>query len=314
MKLCLKILAIAIIAATSYSILGCSAPATFSYQNVSINITTYCSDCPGPYYNPAYPQPPNPGSVIMMPNTGEGGTETFFANVTNAPQTNVTWTVYPTPNLGGIDILPTGTALPIGESGTLGTINAAGGNSIYYTVPGPPVYGGAALEQANAMGIPQGDVLLVATVPDDPSNPSAVATGSQLIQVYAGSSAQGPPSTYLTPHTSTTPAGITSPAVTVARGTSFQFYGGTVGAAPCTTTVSCGSLPLYTADNTSVWAVGTAPYSLATAVIGGNTTLGTITQSGLYTAPATIPSPLPVVIIYSHLTGAAATYANIGVN
>jgi len=249
-----------------------------------------------------------------MPNTGEGGTETFFANVTNAPQTNVTWTVYPSPNLGSIDTLPTGTTLPITESGGLGTINAASGNSIYYTVPGAPVYGGAALEQANAMGIPQGDILLVATVPDNPSNPSQVATGSQLIQVYGGSSAQGPPGTYLTPKTPTTPAGVTSPAVTVARGTSFQFYGGVVGAAPCTTTVSCGSLPLYTADNTAVWAVGPAPASLSTAIVGGNATLGTISTTGVYTAPTTIPTTLPVVYVWSHLVTSVYSYANIGVN
>jgi hypothetical protein len=180
------------------------------------------------------------------------------------------------------------------------------------------------------MGIPQGDVLLVASVPDNPANPAQVATFSQLIQVYGQTASSfGPPSTYLTPGTSNTPAGITTPAVTVARGTSFQFYGGTVGATPCTSPTVCGSNPLYYADNTSVWAVGTSGTSTATAVIGGNSTLGTICNvppavtvancaagvpPGTYTAPATIPNPLPVVFVWSHANVGRFSFANVGVN
>jgi hypothetical protein len=333
MKSCLKTLALALIAVSTYSLSGCSAPAGFSYQNVSVSFTTFCSDCPGPYFNPAYPQPPNPGSVVMMPNTGEGGTETFVASVTNAPATNVTWTLYPTPNLGDIDTPPSATTPP-GQSGgpaetgnPLGTINVASGNTIYYTVPGPPVYSGAALVQAQAMGIPQGDVLLVASVPNDPGNPSSVATGNQLIQVYGGSSAQGPPSSYLTPHSQTTPAGQTQPVVTVTHNTSYAFYGGIVGAAPCTTTTACNAIaantPLYTADNVAVWAVGPANESLTTAVVGGNATYGKITQQGVYTAPATVPSTTNsstaingevVVYVWSQLAPTVASYAYVGIN
>jgi hypothetical protein len=203
MKLCLKILAIAVIAVSTYSLTGCSAPPTFSYKNVTIGITSVCSDCAdalflngGTLYNPAYPQPPNPGSVVLVANTGEGGTTTFTANVTNAPASNVTWTLYPTPNLGDIDTLPTGTSVPITPTGNpLGTINATSGNTISYSNPGPPIYTGAALIQANQLGIPQGDVLLVASVPIDPANPSVVATQNQLIEIYGGSTSQGPPST-----------------------------------------------------------------------------------------------------------------------
>jgi hypothetical protein len=336
MKLCLKLLAIAATAVSTYSLTGCSAPPTFSYKNVTIAISSFCSDCAsgaylngGTTYNPAYPQPPNPGSVILMPNTGEGGTTTFVATVTNAPQTNVSWTLYPTPNLGDIDTLPTGTALPVGESGNpLGTINATSGNTIYYSVPGPPVYSGAALVQANQLGIPQGDVLLVASVPIDPANPSVVATQSQLIQVYGGSSAQGPPSTYLTPHTLTNPASQTQPVVTVPRNTSYAFTGGTVGAAPCTSATTCGSSPIDTVDNTSVWEVGPAPYSLTTATVcmtPGFTTCpyGTITQQGVYTAPAAIPTSTNtfttvnnevVVVVTSHFVPTIASYAYVGIN
>jgi hypothetical protein len=280
------------------------------------------------FYNPNYPQPPNPGSVVLMtPGGGEGGTNTFVATVTNAPQTNVTWTLYPQPNLNSITQLPTGTTLPVGESGDpAGTINATSGNTIFYSAPNIPIYSGAALEQANAMGIPQGDVLLVASVPSNPSDPTQVATASQLIQVYGGSNAQGPPTTYLNPKTSTSPANQTQPAVTVPHNTSFAFYGGVAGAGPCTSTTTCtaqGATVLYTTDNTAIWEVGPAPYSLSTAIPGGNSTYGTITPQGVYTAPATIPTTtnsgtktngLVVVYVISHFVQTVNSYAYVAVN
>ncbi len=328
MKLRLKILAIAIITASTYSLTSCSAPAGYSYQNVSISISSFCSDCGQSgilvFYNPAYPTPPTNGNVILMtPGGGQGGTNTFVATVTNAPQTNVTWTIYPTPNLSGITTLPSGTAFPVGESGNpSGTVDAASGNTIYYGAPsGVPIYTGAALEQANAMGIPQGFVLLVASVPSDPSNPSKVATANQLIQVYNASPSS--PGTYLVPKTSTTPANQTQPAVTVPRSTSFAFYGGAAGAYPCTTTTACGTSPLYTVDDSVIWEVGPAPYSLATAIPGGNSVYGTITSQGVYTAPATIPTTTNssttingevVVYVVSHFVPTVASYAYTGVN
>jgi hypothetical protein len=333
MKLCSKLLAIAVIAASTYSLTGCSAPATFSYQNVNIAITSFCADCAagaylngGTTYNPAYPLPPNAGSVILMPNTSQGGTTTFVATVTNAPQSNVTWTLYPTPNLGGITTDPSGTSTPVTESGNpLGTIQATSGNTITYTVPGAPVYSGAALIQANQLGIPNGDVLLVASVPSNPSNPSVVTTQNQLIQIYGGTPPQGPPVTYLTPSTSSVPSGQVQPVVTVARNASFAFYGGQVAAGPCLGTaayacVTASGATLLTGvpDNSVYW--GVCPYSTTactytTAVVGGNSTLGTITQQGVYTAPAAIPTSNEVqVIVYSHLANSVRSYAYVGVN
>jgi hypothetical protein len=335
MKLCLKILAVAAITASTYSLTSCSAPSGFSYQNVSVSISSFCSDCAQGgilvFYNPAYPQPPNPGSVVeMTPGGGQGGTNTFVANVTNAPATNVTWTLYPQPNLNSIDQLPTGTSLPVGESSNpSGTIVAASGNTVYYNTPGVPIYTGAALQQANAMGIPQGDVLLVASVPSDPSDPTKVATASQLIQVYNAS--PGSPVPYLVPKTSTSPANQTQPAVTVPRNTSFAFYGGVAGAYPCTSPTACAALvpagqtppPTYTTDNTVVWAVGPAPFALGTAIPGGNATYGTITPQGVYTAPATIPTTTNssttingevVVYVISHFVSTVNNYAYVGVN
>ena len=333
MKLCLKILAVAIIAASTFPLVSCSGPAGFSYKNVSIAIATACSDCPvSNTYNPA-----QPNVIMMTPGGGQGGDEQFTATVTNAPA-NVTWTIFPQPNLSSITAAPTGTSTPVGESGSsVGSFATSSGNalsqvgaSVYYAGPsGPPVYGGAALQQAQTIqwysngvlqtGIPQGDVLLIASVPTDPTNPSAVYTQGQLVQIYNTKTPQGPPSVYLTPSTGSNPAGQTQPAVYVARGASYQFYGGAVGAAPCipaagqtTCSLPVGAPP-YTVDNGSIWLVGPAPFSLSTAVQGGNATLGTIDQNGKYTAPATVPSPLPVVIIESHFVPSVSAFANVGI-
>jgi hypothetical protein len=369
MKLCLKILAIVATAATTYSLVSCAAPSSFSYQNVTISFIAQCTDCPaGITFNPQYPTTTNngtesntsvipAGAVMTMPNTGEGGTVELLATVTNAPATSLTWQIYPQPNLTGITTLPTGTGDPEGESGSSvgsfvtpgGSNTTATGPNVYYTTGGPPVYSGAALAQANAMGIPQGMFLIVASLPSNPDVPSAVATASLLIQPYGGSTAQGPPSAYLTPHTPTTPAGLVNPVVTVAHnpnllttgaiapGGQYQFYGGIVGAAPCLTTGTCTitppftttpvSFPLFTVDNTAVWEVGPSPFSLTTAfpcsTPGPSCPFGTITQSGLYTAPAAIPSSglgystspagEVVVVVVSQLVTTVDSYAYVNI-
>jgi hypothetical protein len=325
MKLSLKILAIAIIAASTYSLIGCAAPAGYSYQNIAITFSATCSDCPAIAYNPAAPPPPSPNSVLLMASNSQGGTSFITATVTNAPGNNITWTVYPTPNLGDITTAPTcqTTSTPCQPSESTnpdGTINAASGNTIVYTVPGPPIFSGAALVQANALGIPQGDLLLTASVPSDPNNPSAVFTASQLIQIYGSGTFPGS-TPYLSPHTPTTPTGLTNPVVTVARNASYQFTGGVVGTLPCTSASQClingTQYVTNTTDNKAVWEVCPAPFALATCIVGGNATLGTITQSGLYTAPAAIPSPLPVVLVVPETAQTitnSSNYAYVGVN
>jgi hypothetical protein len=347
MKLRSKILALAATAATTLSLISCAGPASFTYTNVAITLTATCADCAGGgqygvvniQYSPAYPQPPSPGSVLLMPATSQGGTTMFTANVTNAPSTNVSWAIYPQPNLTGIDTLPNGTSIPVGESGSsVGTFNTPGsspttaaGATAIYTQGGVPTYSGQALAQAQAMGIPQGDVMIVVSVPADPDTGAVVST-SQLIQIYGGSTAQGPPGAYLTPHTPTTPASLTNPVVSVAISSTsayhtYQFYGGIVGAAPCNTVGTCNingvQYPLLTADNTAVWEVGPTPFSLTTAfpctTSGLACPFGTISSTGLYTAPATIP-PTPtggvasevVVVVVSQLVGTVDSYAYVG--
>lgn len=294
---------------------------------------------------------------MTMPSTGEGGTVELLASVNNAPATNVTWQIYPQPNLGGIKTLPNGTGTPVGESGSsVGTFSTPGnspttatGPNVYYAQGGVPVYSGAALAQAQAMGIPQGCVMIVASVPDNPDNPSAVATFSLLVQIYGGSTAQGPPGVYLTPQSATTPSNLVNPVVSVAHNPNllttgqiatngqYQFYGGVVGAAPCLTTSTClingVQYPLYTTDNTAVWEISPAPFALTTAfqcsTPGPACPFGTITQpvlnaagqitspGGLYTAPSAIPtnglSPASevVVVLVSQLVGTVDAYAYV---
>ena len=353
MKLCLKILATAVTAATTFSMVSCVAPSTFSYQNVSISLTSQCTDCPaGITFNPLYPVAPNngsstsgvipPGAVLTMANAGEGGTIELLANVYNAPATNVSWQIYPQPNLGGITVLPTGTGTPVGESGSsVGSFSTPGtspttatGPNVYYAVNGVPTYSGQALAQAQAMGICQGCIMIVASVPSNPDNPGAVVTASLLIQIYNGSTAQGPPSAYLTPRTPSTPASLTNPVVSVAiaptsANHTYQFYGGIVGSAPCLAIANCsfGSPPvsygpLYSTDNTAVWEVGPSPFSLSTAFPctspGLACPFGTISSTGLYTAPAAIP-PTPsggianevVVVVVSQLVSTVDAYAYV---
>jgi hypothetical protein len=81
--------------------------------------------------------------------------------------------------------------------------------------------------------------------------------------------------------------------------------------------------PLLTTDNTAVWEVGPTPFSLSTAFVcttpGLSCPFGTISQTGLYTAPAAIP-PTPsggvanevVVYVISQLAGTVDSYAYVG--
>jgi hypothetical protein len=328
----LRILAVAIIAAASISLIGCAGPAGFSYQNVTVTLTPTCQDCPnGIIYNPAFPMPtvvtptsspgapgaPSPaGSVLLEPNSGPGGVFLFQADVTNAPP-NLTWALYPTPDLGDITVLPSGSgSIEGGTAGNVfysyGTIVSASGTNAYFALNGIPAYtGGPALQQALAMGIPQGDVLITASVPSDPANPSSVATARQLIQIF---NPTGSPSLQMFPRTPTNITGLTDSVATVPRGTSFQFTGYAVGAPPCTSTSACNAIyqgaPLNSTDNTVIWLVGNANTTLGgvgNATIGGLVNgvpgpYGTITQTGLYTAPSVIPLSgyQPLIVMESH--------------
>ena len=342
MKLCLKILAIAIVATFTYSLIGCAAPASFTYSNVGITLTQFCSDC-GTITNGTEAEwDPNQPGVILLPNGGEGEVITLTAHVTNAPP-NITWQVYPTNNLGIPNPPASGSGTPVGESsiaGNTGYIIATSGTTAVYSCGQIPIYSGAELVQAQNMqytityttlslpgngvptlqtvnkqvtGIPMGYTLVSASVPNNPDNPSSVSTAYQLFENYNENSTT--PTLYLTPHTPTSPSGLTTSVVTIPHGTTYQFFGGAAGAQPCIApgggTYCISGLPNFSTDDTVIWEVGA---TTATAVQGGSALYGTISSTGLYSAPATVPATQPVVVMASHQVPNSTMYAYITVN
>ena len=342
MKLCLKILAIAIVATFTYSLIGCAAPASFTYSNVGITLTQFCSDC-GTITNGTEAEwDPNQPGVILLPNGGEGEVITLTAHVTNAPP-NITWQVYPTNNLGIPNPPASGSGTPVGESsiaGNTGYIIATSGTTAVYSCGQIPIYSGAELVQAQNMqytityttlslpgngvpteetinkqvtGIPMGYTLVSASVPNNPDNPSSVSTAYQLFENYNENSTT--PTLYLTPHTPTSPSGLTTSVVTIPHGTTYQFFGGAAGAQPCIARgggATCiNGLPNFSTDDTVIWEVGA---TTATAVQGGSALYGTISSTGLYSAPATVPATQPVVVMASHAVPNSTMYAYITVN
>lgn len=295
MKFCSRVFAVAVIASI-YALIGCAAPSSFSYKNVSLALTANCYDCSGIAYSVA-----TPTTILVPPGGSTGGCIEFTAVATNAPATP-TWTLIPTPNLGIPDPFPTSTSgTPTESSSQVGTVADPSGPTNFYCGPnGPPVYSGAALLQAQAAGVPQGDVLMVVSIPADPNNPSAVATATQLFQIYSTSTTAGPPTVHLSP---STPTGSTTSAVTVPRGTTYQFSGFAVGAAPCTTALNNCTIPANTAYPSGItYPAGTTINNLfweVNGVIGGSTAEGFITQNGLYTAPAAVPATQPIVTAVS---------------
>jgi hypothetical protein len=351
MKLCLKILAVAVIAAFTYSLTGCASPPSFTYSNVSIALSEICSDCQGGAAAGIYLQydPTRPG-VLLVDGGGnqQGGSIQFTATVSNAPS-NLTWTLYPTQNLLQTNPSPTCSTsstpcspTELGSGWLTGTFIVQSGNTAWFqnaVIGGvEPIYVGEALAQAETMqytitygqpgvtntglptitpesetvtGIPQGSVLLGVSVPNNPDNPSSVTTAYQLMEIYASN-----PVVYMTPQTPQKPSGLTDSVLSLARSTAatpstFQFYGGAAGAPPCETSTTCGaqgSTTVGSVDDSVIWEVGS---STATAIAGGNSTYGTITTTGLYTAPLVPPSPQPVVVMASHEQPSVYDYAYI---
>jgi hypothetical protein len=182
--------------------------------------------------------------------------------------------------------------------------------------------------QAQAMGIQQGQVMMVVSVATDPGNPASVATTTEILQIYSETTPPtGPPAVNLTPVSITSAYDPVVVLSHLAPNNTFQFTGFATAAEPCMTVGNCtseGFTNLYSTDNAVVWAV--APYVISGAsfavgipVVGGNSTEGTISQTGLYTAPATIPLSTtttgpPVVVLESHLVPTIVAFADITVN
>jgi hypothetical protein len=330
MKLCLKIFVVAIVAALTYSLIGCAAPNGFSYSNVSITLNQFCTyTCSSVSYDPNTIPPLSTSNTYYAWEIASGTDYFFTANVVNAPA-NFTWALYPTENL----VEPTD---PVGNGTGEASAGATDGSfyvgpnnsgpTVIYLPPSPPIFSGAALQQAETFnyttsyteesvsvngvpslktitapqtGIPMGYVLLAVSVPSNPQDPTQNYTHYQLMEITGGLN------TFLIPSTPTNPSGLTTPAVTVPRGTSFQFYGGAIGNGPCGTVASCstqaaGLQTLGSIDDTVVWTVGSSPSTnCISGVVGCTSIYGTVSSSGLYTAPTVSPTgvfPFTAVVI-----------------
>jgi hypothetical protein len=312
MKLCSKILAIAIIAFTTYAMVGCAAPAGYSYQNISVSVASYCSDCgsPGVVTSPVTTDGYN---TTLVANNSEGGCALFTATVTNAPPI-VSWALFPTPNLTETGIPSGANAEPGETTPQVGTMAQPNGLSNYYCQNGVPNYTGLALAQANALAIPPGDVMMTLSVPSDPSNPSAVFTHTEMIQIYFNSNIFGPPATHLIPSTSAAPTQV----ATVPHGTgSVQFTGYAVGSAPCTpsglgsptcTAVAPATVgvPSYSTNNTVDWYLG---YYNSSSVLTGTTNACTFTLATPPTAAQITACTEGYIVVGNTVNGiTSATY------
>ncbi len=288
MKLCSKFFALAVLVSAS-ALISCAGPSSYSYQNVVITLThsPVCTGCFGPV-GFTYPiNPPGAGGITGAVETpaggGDGGCPPLYVTVTNAPL-NPTWQILPAPRSGT-------------SSSNVGNLQSAvAGSNFYCMASGAPVYTGQQLADARAAGIVdangnvvQGTTKVVVTNPADPSDPTKTVSAS-LFFAYSiiGGGSTTPPS-----GVGIGVSGLTLPAtVTVPLGGTYQFAGyvtGISGFDPCSG--GNGGLP-----PASVTTPPLAAYSVAYHVNGDNLNgtgagqYGTVSASGLYTAPAAYPS------------------------
>lgn len=265
--------------APAFGLAGCSGPSGYTYQNVSVQLS-FNPICSGVCLNAnvftPVPAPTTPGDLVgptgaieMPVGGGSGSCIELTATVSNAPA-NVTWTIVPTP-LATAPTPPTatGTAVPTPATPNTGSLAYTTGLTNYYCMPnGIPIYSGVQLLQAQAAGLQQGETEVVVSVPADPNDPSKVVTQTQTFTSQVGS----PPAGILV---GITPANT----VTVALGASYQFTGYIV-----------GNNGYYTPAGSTTQIPAQSEYWMVNGVHGGSTTTGTITDSGLYTAPKAKPT------------------------
>ena len=246
----------------------------------------------------------SPASVTVAAGTG---TQAFTATVSYTSNTAVTWKV------NGIG----------GGNTTIGTISATGLYTAPTNVPTPAVVSVSALATADPTRSGSAAVTIApVTVTVSPSNGTVQAgTGTlqysatvantsnsavtwQVNGITGGSSSVGTISStglYAAPAAVPSPATVTITAVSVAdptrSGTATLTITAaiTVSVSPPTASVAAGggsqaftATVQNTPSNGVSWQVN--------GVSGGNATLGTISAAGLYTAPATVPTPATVTV------------------
>ncbi len=260
---------------------------------------------------------PPPVTVGVSPSTASvqtGGTQQFTATVTGSSATPV-WSVN---NIAG-------------GNATVGTISASG----LYTAPATVPSGAVTVRATDTASGTAGSAAVTVTPPPPPVTvdvtppTAAVQTGGtqQFTATVTGSSAtpvwsvngvtggNGTVGTISTAGLYTAPAAVPSGAVTVRATDTASGVSDTaavtvtqtpppvtVDVTPATASVQTGATQQFTA---AVTGSGATPVWAVNGITGGNATLGTISASGLYTAPDAVPSG-PVTV--------TATDAASGVN
>jgi len=252
-------------------------------------------------------------SVTISPilaTVAAGGTQQFSAVVQNTSNTAVTWQV------NGVT----------GGNATVGTISSSGLYTAPGVVPNPATVTVTAVSQADATKSAAAQVTITATttvsVTISPTSATVAAGGTQqfsaVVQntsntavtwqvngVTGGNATVGTISSsglYTAPGVVPNPATVTVTAVSQADATKSAAAQVTITAtttvsvtiSPTSATVAAGGTQQFSAvvQNTS----NTAVTWQVNGVTGGNATVGTISSSGLYTAPGVVPNPATVTV------------------
>jgi hypothetical protein len=252
-----------------------------------------------------------PVSVAVSPKTATvvtGLTQQFTATVTNTSNTAVTWQV------NGVT----------GGNATVGTISATGLYTAPAAVPATNPVTVKAISQADTTKFDTATVTITAPVSVAVSpktatvvtgltqqftatvtNTSNTAVTWQVNGVNGGNATVGTISTtglYTAPAVAPSPAAVTITAVSVADSTKsgsatvtiLVAPGISVTVAPKSVSVAMSLTQQFTATVTNT--SNTAVTWQVNGVIGGNATVGTISTTGLYTAPAAVPATNPVTV------------------
>jgi len=264
-------------------------PATVSAgQNVSLAGTGSAAACGHTVTTYAWTNVTNPTNPILNANTA---TATVIAPVTGSYTVRLTVT----DDAGRQD------SADVGVSSTAATTTAPASANNGTCPAGPPsiVVSIAPATASVQTGATQN---FTATV----TNTTNTAVTWQVNGVPGGNSTVGTISAsglYTAPATVPSPSTVTVTAVSVAdptRSGSAQVTitapppPVTVTVAPATTTVQTGGSQAFTATVTNT--TNTTVTWQVNGVAGGNTTVGTISAAGIYTAPATVPSPATVTV------------------
>lgn len=298
------------------------SPASFYVQVLSLaDFTTYAS---------ALVTVVSPVSITISPlsaTVAVGGTQQFTAAVTNAPagtDPTVSWSV---------------NGIPGGDA-TVGTVSTFGLYSAPTTVPIPAAVTVTATANSNWSMVASATATITTAPVAVQLSPGPVSLGTGKTQQFAalvqnttnkavtwkvngitgGNSTLGTISTaglYTAPAAMPNPAVVTVSAVASADATKSAATTVTVVAQSVSVAVAPATLAIRTAQTQQFAA--TVKGSANTAVTwkvngtsGGSTVLGTISATGLYTAPAAVPSPATVTVSAvstadASKSGAAAT-------